>query len=196
MCPPTPPRAAWPCSRTGAGRPTPPTARSRRRPCGPRRRRRSPPADVVVPKLPLLLMAGALILAGCPKSDAHRLVLDGRPRIPDAEGVVEGISFDRITLDGGRSYGVRKDLQSFSTYDLAAVPMLQRLGQYVQLGLSGQKVAWMAGIGVVVRRPDAPPVVYYNGVPVRRDGSRLIFRDGTVLQLAGGVTVPASPGLV
>src|SRR5207244_1049700 len=81
------------------------------------------------------------------------------PRLPDAEGVVERISFQRITLDGGRSYGVRKDLQSFSTYDLAAVPMLHRLGQYVQLGLTGKKVAWMAGIGVVVRRSGAPPVV-------------------------------------
>jgi len=150
---------------------------------------------VAVPKLPLLLMAGALILAGCSKSDAHRLGLDGRPRIPDAEGVVEGISFERITLDGGRSYGVRKDLQSFSTYDLAAVPMLQRLGQYVQLGLNGKKVAWMAGIGVVVRA-GAPPVVYYNGVLLRRDGGRAVFRDGTVLQLAAGVTPPVEQGLV
>jgi len=143
-------------------------------------------------------MSALLLVGGCSgrSGGGHRLVLDGRPRPPDAEGLVVQVSFERITLDGGRSYGVRKDLQSFSTYDLAAVPMRQRLGQYVQLGLSGQKVAWMAGIGVVVRRPDAPPVVYYNGVPVRREGSRLIFRDGTVLQLADGVTLPASPGLV
>jgi hypothetical protein len=45
---------------------------------------------------------------------------------------------------------VRKDPQSFSTYDLAAVPMLHRLGQYVQLGLRDKKVAWMAMIGGVV----------------------------------------------
>jgi hypothetical protein len=140
-------------------------------------------------------MAGALMLAGCSKSDGRRLVLDGRPRIPDAEGVVEQISFDRVTLDGGRSYGVRRDLQSFSTYDLAAVPMLHRLGQYVQLGLNGKRVAWMAGIGVVVRAA-APPVVYYNGVLLRRDGGRAIFRDGTVLQLAAGVTAPVGQGLV
>jgi hypothetical protein len=135
------------------------------------------------------------MLAGCSKSDGRRLVLDGRPRIPDAEGVVEQISFDRVTLDGGRSYGVRRDLQSFSTYDLAAVPMLHRLGQYVQLGLNGKRVAWMAGIGVVVRAA-APPVVYYNGVLLRRDGGRAIFRDGTVLQLAAGVTAPVEQGLV
>jgi hypothetical protein len=109
--------------------------------------------------------------------------------------VVEQISFDGVTLDGGRSYGVRKDLQSFSTYDLAAVPMLHRLGQYVQLGLSGKKVAWLAGIGVVVRGA-GPPVVYYNGVLVRREGERATFRDGTVLQLAAGVTSPVEGGLV
>ena len=137
----------------------------------------------------LLLVAGVLLLGGCTKSDDDRLVLDGSPRLPDTEGVVEEISFDRITLDGGRSYAVRKDLQSFSTYDLAAVPMLHRLGQYVQLGLDGKKVAWMAGIGVVVRGA-APPVIYYNGVLVRLDDDRAIFRDGTVLRLADGVTSP------
>jgi hypothetical protein len=145
--------------------------------------------------LPLLLLAGALLLAGCAKSDSHRLVLDGRPRVPDVEGVVEQVSLEKVTLDGGRSYGVRKDLQSFSTYDLAAVPMLQRLGQYVQLGLDGKKVAWMAMIGEVVRGT-TPPVVYYNGVLVRLDGDRAIFRDGTVLQLADGVTSPVDQGFV
>ena len=139
-------------------------------------------------------MSTVLLAGGC-RRGGHPLVLDGRPRVPDAEGVVEEVSFDRITLDGGRAYGVRKDLQSFSTYDLAAVPMLHRRGQYVQLGLNGKKVAWMAGIGVVVRG-DAPPVVYYNGVLVRREGARAIFRDGTVLQLAAGVAAPVEQGLV
>ena len=145
--------------------------------------------------LPLLLLAGLLLLSGCADKGENRLVLDGRPRIPDVEGVVEQISFDRVILDGGRSFPVQKELQSFSTYDLAAVPMLHRLGQYVQLGLNGKKVAWMAGIGVVVRSA-APPVVYYNGVLVRLDGDRAIFRDGTVLQLADGVTSPVESGPV
>jgi hypothetical protein len=139
--------------------------------------------------LPLLLVAGLLVLSSCTKRHDDRLVLDGRPRIPDVEGVVEQISFERVTLDGGRSFPIQKDLQSFSTYDLAAVPMLHRLGQYVQLGLNGKRVAWMAGIGVVVRGA-APPVVYYNGVLVRLENDRAIFRDGTVLQLADGVTSP------
>ncbi len=145
--------------------------------------------------LTLLLLAGALTLAGCSKDDRDRLVLDGRPRLPDVEGVVEQVSFEKITLDGGRSYGVRKDLQSFSTYDLAAVPMLQRAGQYVQLGLDGKKVAWMAMIGEVVEGA-GPPVVYYNGVLLRLEGDRAIFRDGTVLRLADGVTSPVETGFV
>ena len=150
---------------------------------------------MLVRRLSLLLLAGALTLAGCARSDSHRLVLDGRPRPPDAEGVVEKISFDSVTLDGGRTFQVRKDLQSFSTYDLAAVPMLQRLGQYVQLGLDGKKVTWMAMIGEVVRGA-AAPVAYYNGVLVRLDGDRAIFRDGTVLQLGDGVTSPVETGFV
>jgi hypothetical protein len=145
--------------------------------------------------LPLLLLAGALLFAGCAKSGSDRLVLDGRPRIPDVEGVAEQVSFEKVTLDGGRSYGVRKDLQAFSTYDLAAVPMLQRSGQYVQLGLDGKKVAWMAMIGEVVRGAGAP-VVFYNGVLLRVEGDRAIFRDGTVLRLADGVTSPVGTGFV
>lgn len=145
--------------------------------------------------LPLLLLAGALLLAGCTKDGSDQLVLDGRPRVPDVEGVVEKISFEQITLDGGRSYGVRKDLQSFSTYDLAAVPMLQRSGQYVHLGLDGKKVAWMAMIGEVIEGA-AAPVVYYNGVLLRLEGDRAVFRDGTVLRLADGVTSPVGTGFV
>jgi hypothetical protein len=144
---------------------------------------------------PLLLVAGALLLAGCTRDDSEQLVLDGRPRVPDVEGVVEQISFEKVTLDGARSYAVRKDLQSFSTYDLAAVPMLQRSGQYVHLGLDGEKVAWMAMIGEVIEA-GAAPVVYYNGVLLRLEGDRAFFRDGTVLQLADGVTSPIATGFV
>ncbi len=149
----------------------------------------------------MLLVTLALLpllsnLASCSRGDASpELVLDGRPRLPDAEGVVEQISFEEITLDGGRTYDVSRQLQSFSTYDLAATPMLHRLGQYVHLGLDGGTVEWMAGIGVVVRGPGAP-VVYYNGFFLRRDGGRAIFRDGTALRLADGVTVPNGQGLL
>ena len=146
-------------------------------------------------RLPRLIVVGALLLASCATSDTDRLVLDGRPRPPDAEGVVEKISFESVTLDGGRTFEVRKDLQSFSTYDLAAVPMLHRLGQYVQLGLRDKKVAWMTMIGGVVEG-GAAPVVYYNGVLLRLEGDRAIFRDGTVLRLIDGVTSPVEAGFV
>jgi hypothetical protein len=143
----------------------------------------------------LVLAAVVVLVAGCRGGgDKPRLVLDGRPRIPDAEGVVEEISFDRITLDGGRSYGVSRQLASFSTYDLAAVPMLHRKGQYVQLGLDGRKVVWMAGVGVVVRVPGTAPVVFYNGDLLRVEGRRAIFRDGTVLRLGREVQSPRPSG--
>lgn len=144
-----------------------------------------------------LFAAPLLLLAACSRGGGgEELVLDGRPRFPDAEGVVEEISFERITLDGGRSYRVSKELRSFSTYDLAPVPMLHRKGQYVQLGLDGDKAAWMAGIGVVVRAPAAPPVVFYNGHLLRLERDRAIFRDGTVLRLADGLESPFLEGLV
>jgi len=143
----------------------------------------------------LVLAAVVVLVAGCRGGgDKPRLVLDGRPRVPDAEGVVEEISFDRITLDGGRSYEVSRKLASFSTYDLAAVPILHRKGQYVQLGLDGRKAVWMAGIGVVVRVPGTVPVVFYHGELLRVEGRRAVFRDGTVLRLGPGVRTPRPSG--
>lgn len=128
--------------------------------------------------------------------DGDELVLDGSPRTPDAEGVVEKISFEKITLDGNRTYPVGEDLASFSTYDLVATPMLHRKGQYVQLGLDGDEAVWMAGIGVVVRVSGRPPVVFYNGHLLRTEDGRAIFRDGTVLRLGRGVRPPVRTGAV
>jgi hypothetical protein len=42
----------------------------------------------------------------------------------------------------------------------------------------------------------AAPVVYYNGVLLRLEGDRAIFRDGTVLQLAEDVVPPVGQGLL
>ena len=146
-------------------------------------------------------MVGALVmvmvLAGCSGGrEGDRFALDGSPRFPDVEGVVERISTERITLDGGRSYDVASDLASFSTYDLGATPMLHRKGQYVQLGVDGDTAEWMAGVGVVVRAPGKAPVVYYNGYLLRVHDGRVIFRNGTVLRLAKGVKSPVDVGLV
>jgi hypothetical protein len=137
-----------------------------------------------------------MALAGCSGGDEDRFALDGSPRFPDAEGVVERISTERITLDGGRSYDVAPDLVSFSTYDLGPTPMLHRTGQYVQLGVDGHTAQWMAGIGVVVRAPGKAPVVYYNGYLLDVQDGRAIFRNGTVLRLADGVKSPADTGLL
>lgn len=136
-----------------------------------------------------------LLLGACSGGGGDELVLDGTPRRPDAEGVVTAISFQEIRLDGGRTYKVSKELQSFSTYDLAATPMLQRKGQYVQLGVDGDVAEWMAGIGVVVRAAGRKPVVFYNGDLVEVDGDEAVFADGTVLTLAEGAAagVPKGP---
>ncbi|MGH9037409.1 MAG: hypothetical protein ACRD0O_16755 [Acidimicrobiia bacterium] len=146
---------------------------------------------------PAMALAFMLIVAGCSRGDDdNRVVLDGSPRFPDVEGVVEQISVDRITLDGDRSYDVASDLASFSTYDLSATPMLHRQGQYVQIGLDGDTARWMAGIGVVVRAPGKAPVVYYNGSLQTVHDGRAIFRNGTVLTLAKGVKSPIEAGIL
>jgi hypothetical protein len=144
-----------------------------------------------------LLLVVLLLLAGCSRGGKENaFALDGSPRFPDAEGVVEEISLDRITLDGDRRYKVSEDLASFSTYDLSTTPMLHRKGQYVHLGLDGDTAEWMAGVGVVVRVPDQPPVVYYNGYLLKIEDGRAIFRNGTVLRLADGLKSPTDPGLI
>ena len=143
-------------------------------------------------RLAVLLLAA--VLSGCSGGDGDRLVLDGRPRYPDAEGVVRAVTLERLTLDGNRSWPLRRDLQSFSTYDLGATPVLQRQGHYVQVGLRGKEVAWVAGIGVVVA--GERPVVFYNGHLLRIEKGRAIFRDGTVLRLAAGVRSPSPEGTV
>jgi hypothetical protein len=145
--------------------------------------------------LAALALVAVLALAGCSRGEEKAaFALDGSPRFPDAEGVVEEISRERITLDGDRTYKVSKELASFSTYDLGPTPMLHRKGQYVHLGLDGDTAIWMAGIGVVVRAPDKPPVVYYNGFLLKVEDGQAIFRNGTVLRLADGVESPVEQG--
>ena len=143
------------------------------------------------------MVAGLLMVAGCSRGgEETAFALDGSPRFPDAEGVVEDISLDHITLDGKRTYKVADDLASFSTYDLSATPMLHRKGQYVHLGLDGDTAEWMAGIVIVVRAPEQPPVVYFNGHLLKIEDGQAIFRNGTVLRLADGLKSPAESGVL
>lgn len=137
----------------------------------------------------LVVLTGACSRGG--GDDDQRLVLDGRPRIPDVEGVVAEVSFTELTLEGGERYRITRDLQCFSTYTLASVPLLERKGQYVQLGLDGDRVAWLASIGGVIKND--PPAVYYTGTFVKTDEKRrAVFRDGTTFELGDGVDPPAT----
>jgi hypothetical protein len=137
----------------------------------------------------------ALSLAACNRSSSPVVRLDGSPRFPSDEGVVTAVSRQRLTLDGSRSYAISPGLQSFSTYTLTAVSVLQRKGQYVQIGLNGKTVVWLANIAAVL--PTNPPSVYYRGRLLRVDQRQAIFRDGTVLRVAPETAaVPAGDVLV
>lgn len=144
------------------------------------------------------VVAFASLTAACNRGDDDEPVvrLDGSARVPDDEGVATSLSHASITLDGKRTYPVSKRLISFSTYTGAIEPMITRKGQYVQIGLEeedGKKhMVWMAGIAQVLNTKE--PAVYYTGTFVRRQDGRAVFRDGTVIQLSPGVTVPEKEG--
>lgn len=136
------------------------------------------------------MLTGALLLvlvAACRGGGAEPIKLDGSPRYPDDEGIATSVSRESVVLDGERTYGVSKDLRSFSTFDLSTQSLVSRQGLYVHVGLDGKTVTWIAGIAAVI--PD-PPRVFYVGVLKARDGERAIFRDGTVLRVDDGVALP------
>lgn len=136
-------------------------------------------------------MALALLAACSSGGDGASLKLDGSPRRPDDQGVATEVGRERIVLDGKRSYSVSAQLKSFSTQTLETVPLITRKGQYVQVGLDGKTVVWIAGIAGVI--PSKPPRVHYQGSLVRVDGSDAIFKDGTVLRL-GQSAAGSKPG--
>jgi hypothetical protein len=133
-----------------------------------------------------------LALGACNSSDAPAVKLDGSPRLPEIEGVVAKASAEGITVDG-RTYLVSRKLLSFSTYNREAVALVSTVGSYVQAGVDGKTIEWLAKIGPVSADSDGHTTVQYQGDLVKVDGRRLIFKDGTVLRLAPGLTVPRSP---
>ena len=139
-----------------------------------------------------------VVSAGCGGGGAsHRAVLDGSPRYPDREGVVTEVSLTSLVLNGKERFKVDPKLQCFSTYTLESVPLLGRKNQYVQLGVDGKKVTWVASFAAVVHLPGQAPVVFYTGRLVRVDDQhRAVFRDGSVLRLAAGVTAPRSASIL
>jgi hypothetical protein len=133
----------------------------------------------------------ALVLGACTSGGSEgAVVLDGRPRVPDEEGVVVAVSRTKIALAGGRTYSVSPRLQSFSSSTLQAVPLVQRRDQYVHLGLEGDTVVWLASISAVVRLGE--PSAFHIGKleSLDRDQRRLVFADGTVLRLGDDVDFP------
>lgn len=111
--------------------------------------------------------------------------LDGSPRVPDDEGLVTAVDVGSITLDGERSYSIADDLVSFSSIDLSTVPLLFTERQYAQVGLDGDTVQWIG----TVARPLAtdPPRVVYEGTLKAVDDRQLVFANGTVFVVGGGI---------
>ena len=129
-------------------------------------------------------------LAACRGGGEPDIKLDGTPRHPDDQGVATAISREEITLDGARSYKLSPRLRSFSTFTLETTSVFTRKGQYVQIGLDGKTVEWLAGFAAVI--PD-PPRVFYVGRLEEVNGRELVFADGTVLDALASVEIPA-PG--
>lgn len=139
-----------------------------------------------------VLVCAVVALGACRGGDVQRVALDGSPRHPDAEGVVESVTRDELVLDGDRRYSIGDELQSFSSQTMQAVPVLQREGQYVHIGVDGDRLVWIAAIGSIV--PGDPPTVYYTGVVEQIADGSVIFDDGTVLRLADDATTDVETG--
>jgi hypothetical protein len=149
----------------------------------------------------LALLLALVLVGGACGGDSSKSVgatkyvpLDGSARHPDAQGVVTKVAKDFSTLElDGHRYAVAKDLQCFATQNGATLPLLQRVGSYVQVGLQGSKVVWLANIANVVRRAGQADVVYFSGTVIRLAGGSMIFRDGTVLPLTTSLHLPTPP---
>jgi hypothetical protein len=134
----------------------------------------------------LLLLSLVVLPWSC--RTAPESATDLEARIPDDAGVVTLVTLERIELDGKNSYQVSEDLESFTTGDHTIRPLLSWKDRYVQLGLDDGAVQWVAGIGIVA---SDPPRVLYTGLFERLESERrAVFRDGTVLVLAEGVSAP------
>ncbi len=129
--------------------------------------------------------------------DHLHVALDGSPRVPDAAGVVTAMDddFATLTLDGDDVHPIDPSVQSFASLDGSTQPLRARLGQYVHVGLDGDTIVWVAGIGSVLRLPDQPETVVYLGAitEVDRPGRRLILRDGTVFAIGDELALDDVP---
>ncbi|MBA3655409.1 MAG: hypothetical protein H0W70_14595 [Actinobacteria bacterium] len=144
----------------------------------------------------VLAIAVAVGGAGChhaSNTSSPRLVLDGRPRYADDQGVVTTLDSQHIVLDGKRSHRLTDKVRVFATATMEPVPLSGRLGQYVQLGLKGDTIAWVATFTAIVQLPGTPRLAFHIGTLERVDAKRrAIFRDGTVLALDEEAAAPPS----
>ena len=129
-------------------------------------------------------------LIACACSASPTSVLEQGPRFPDDEGVVTNITLERMQFDGERAYAIGANVESFGTQSHEPTRLLALEGKYVQVGLDGEEIAWVASIGIVVQTPTA--AVLYTGVFERLDAdtNRAVFADGTTLLLGGDVEAP------
>ena len=132
-----------------------------------------------------------VLLAGCGGgAKAPEITLDGSPRRANAEGVVTDVSLERLTLDGRRTFEVDPKLRCFDAGTLKSVPLLGRLGTYVQAGVAGKKVSWISSYSAVVELPDRPRLAFHIGTVVTAKPGEIVFKDGSVLKVAPDVQLP------
>lgn len=136
-----------------------------------------------VPRRAVAVLLAVAVLGACRGSSSDAVKLDGSPRVPDQEGIVASVDRHEITLDGKRSYALSPKLAAFSTYNRHTISVLGTKGDYVQLGVRGRTVEWLARIGPVSAGDASNPVVLYQGRLKSVKGERLDFSDGTVLRL-------------
>ena len=67
------------------------------------------------------------------------------------------VTVKKLTLDGKRTFDVDPKLRCFDSGNLKSVPLLQRKGTYVQAGVAGHKVSWIAGYSAVVELTGPAP---------------------------------------
>lgn len=155
-------------------------------------------------RLTAAVAAGLLALAGAACSDETGtaasspttfVALDGSPRTPDDAGVLTALDegFATLVLDGETVYDLSPAVQSFASLDGSTQPLKGRVGQYVQVGLDGNTVVWVAGLGAVVRLDGQAEHVVYLGRIATVRADRIELQDGTVLRLADGVTIGGEP---
>jgi hypothetical protein len=135
-----------------------------------------------------VVAAGAVAVGACGGgAKAPAIKLDGSPRRANAEGVVTEVSSDVLVLDGTRRFTVSRDLRCFDSTTLKSVPLVNRKGTYVQAGVAGKRVEWIAGYGAPVERPGKPKTAFHVGTVTSVSASEVVFKDGSVLRAAPGV---------